>query len=243
MSLNELLTEEAFWSEAWKRHFESYLRAPPRCGYWLASRFPKQESVLEIGGGSCRDSRFLATVWGKAVGSDFDEKTISFLQSKIIGSNHELLREDAFAFSFARDSFDVTFSNGFWVLFQDDEAILRLAREQARVTRKWMVILVHNGLNASLRQSFLQKSKNDALYDIRFFVPTEIERLVQAAGIPYRNLTLEKFGGRADVLYNQKIKGIPNPLMTQARRLVPQIYSLQSWQSTERIACVVELGG
>lgn len=239
--MNEVLTEESFWSDAWPRHLEAYLQAPPRCGYWLANRFSKQNSVLEIGGGSCRDSRFLSTVWKRSVGSDFDEETIAYLQAKFPDSKHKMLREDAFSFSFAPQSFDLTFSNGFWVLFRDDEAILRLACEQARVTGRWMIIIVHNGLNPLLRANFALKSQDDPLYDIRFFTPDEVEHLVRASGIPIRSLSIEKFGGRSDALYHSSIKGIPNPFWRRAPEFVPRLYALQSWRHSERIACVVEL--
>jgi len=51
--------EQTFWSDAWVRHIESYLAAPPRCGIWLMTNYGKNHSILECAGGSCRDSRYL----------------------------------------------------------------------------------------------------------------------------------------------------------------------------------------
>lgn len=239
--MNDVLNEENFWSEAWQRHIETYLSSPPRSGYWLEKRFRKQESVLEIAGGSCRDSRYLASAWGRSIGTDFDGKTIAYLRDRFPDSAHIAMREDGFDFSFEPDSFETSFSNGFWVLFRNDEDILKLAREQARVTRKWMVVIVHNDLNSNLKANFARKAGQDPLYDIRYFSPHEVERLVRAAGIPFRSISLEKFGGPVDALYRPRLKGLPNPIQKNAQSIVPHLYRFQSWEQTERVACVVDL--
>ncbi len=138
-------------------------------------------------------------------------------------------------------SVDLSFSNGFWVLFNDDARILDLAREQARVTRRWMVVLVHNGLNSRLRTKFANSAKTDDLYNIRFFSPDEVERIVRASGIAFRSISLEKFGGACDLLYRSRLKGIPNIASGLAPNIVPRLYNRQQWSGTERVACVVEL--
>jgi len=239
--MSNLLAEEQFWSDAWKRHVENYLVAAPRTGYWLETRFPQQRSVLEIAGGSCRDSRYLASVWDRSVGTDFDEKTILYLKNRFPDARHEVRREDGFALSFDDKAFELSFSNGFWVLFPDDEAILNLIREQARVTRKWMVVLVHNDLNEGLKTTFARHTQTDPLYDIRFFTPENVETLIRAAGIPFRSISLEKFGGRVDALYRRPTTLVPNLLYSSAGRIAPRLYRYQSWKHTERVACVVEL--
>ena len=59
--MHEGLVDQGFWEDAWVRHLEQYLSTPPRAGLWLAARFPLAAwRVLELAGGSCRDSRYLA---------------------------------------------------------------------------------------------------------------------------------------------------------------------------------------
>lgn len=235
------LTKEGFWAEAWQRHIDTYLGAAPRTGYWIDAHFDRNLSVLELAGGSCRDSRYLATRRKGVIGTDFDEKTIAYLSAKFPQSPLDLRREDAFALHLADKSIDLSFSNGFWVLFSDDDLIIKLAREQARVTRKWMVVIVHNGANARLRRKFARLASKDPLYDIRFFLPREIEGLIKSSGISFRKITFKKFGGPADILYRERFGSVKNPFSGIAPRIVNRMYGIQSEAYAERIACIVEL--
>lgn len=236
------LSQAEYWKQAWVRHLEAYLAAPPRCGYWLASQFPcSRLRILEIAGGSCRDSRHLATLGGDVVGSDFEQETLDHLARRFPDSRLKLQREDAFALSLPSKSVDLSFHNGFWICFRDDERLCALIREQARVTRRHMVALVHNRENQALVRSFGERARNDALYDVRFFQRDELAPLLHQAGIRYRALRLFKFGGRIDVLYSRRLRGLPNPFVRLAPLVVPRLYEGLSWREAERIACVVEL--
>lgn len=231
---------EQFWADAWTRHIESYLRAPARVGYWIRTRFGLGLSVLELAGGSCRDSRYLAEHGVHAIGSDFDQKTLNYLGKRFPGSPLALRREDAFAINMPDHAVDLVFSNGFWVLFDDDEQLRQLAREQARVARKWMIVIAHNSRNAAETQHFADLARSDPLYDIRFFTAEEIIEIVRSAGIPYKNIKVEKFGGMPDVMFRKTLKKFPNPLLSIAPMLVPHLYRFQGWERAERIACIVE---
>ena len=236
------LQDRKFWEGSWVQHLETYLKAPPRCGIWIRNRFGLSVApVLEIAGGSCRDSRFLALNGITATGSDFDEKTLDYLREKFADCPLELRQADALAMPFGDKSFGLTFSNGFWVCFADDETLRSLATEQARVTQRWMLILVHNARNRRLVEDFRFKSAEDPLFDIRFFDPDEILALVESFGLGHKSLKVAKFGGIADKLYIKKIRSLPNPLASFAPCLAPRLYSLQRWESTERVACIVEL--
>lgn len=239
--MNDEFEKPSYWSEAWLRHIERYLASPPRAGYWIASRFREEFSFLEIAGGSCRDSRYLAEIGRDSIGTDFDGETLAYVRQRLPGSSLRLQTEDAFGFSFREKSFDVTFSNGFLVLFRDDRKIHNLLNEQARVTRKFMVLLVHNAENKKLRAQFADKAKTDSLYDIRFFHREEIEQLVREAGIKYRKIQSYKFGGPSDRMLRSRLRGLPNPFFSCRTWLVPRLYRFQSWESTERVACVVSL--
>lgn len=231
---------ENWWSDAWVRHLENYLAAPPRAGVWLAARFNlANKRILEIAGGSCRDARYLANKGLDAVGSDFDQKTLDYLAKRFPDSPLRLMREDAAQMSFQDNAFDMTFHNGFWVLFKDNEKLLEFFKEQVRVSRETLVIFVHNQHNAELVSEFAERAKQDPLYDIRFFQRDELRDICAMARIPFKRIGIEKFGGPVDQLYNllRRLPWLPAALF----RLVPWLYRLQPWSTVERIAVVIEL--
>lgn len=235
--MNEQLQKTSFWEEAWIRHIEQYLQTSPRTGLWLKSRFPVMGwRVLEIAGGSCRDSRYLAEQGVDAIGSDFDQRTLDYLNQRFPESPLKLAREDASALSFPDKNLDLSIHNGFWVLFSDDAKIAALLREQARVTRHVLVALVHNAENPRIVSAFAHKAKIDPLYDIRFFHRAEIPALVKAAALGSHRVRLEKFGGPID-----RLLSLPAGLGSVAKLIVPRLYRFLPWRYVERIALVIEL--
>jgi hypothetical protein len=232
---------QQFWETAWEKHLEQYLSAPPRTGYWLKQRLSlHHRNVLELAGGSCRDSRFLATDGINCTGSDFERKTLDYLASRFKNSPLKLKQADGFSLPFGKDEFYATFHNGFWVLFSDMD-IKKLAIEQARITKRYMIILVHNKLNRDLVKTFDQNSKTDELYRIRFFEPDEVVNLVRGAGIPIKSIKIEKFGGTIDALYSPQLTGGSKLIQTFSSWVVPHLYRFQPWSKVERIACIIEL--
>ena len=235
--MHEGLQQQGFWEEAWVRHIEQYLAAPPRAGLWLQERFSLTDwKVLEIAGGSCRDSRYLADQGVDATGSDFDQRTLDYLRQRFPHSPLVLSREDAAAMTLPDRSVDLSMHNGFWVLFPDNDQVVALLREQVRVTRRVVVALVHNADNPRVVAAFARKAKVDPLYDIRFFHREELATLVQAAGLSPRSVRIEKFGGPVD-----RLLSLPGSPGRWARSLVPRLYSLLPWALVERIALVIEL--
>jgi len=235
---------EKFWEESWMKHIEAYLNATPRAGIFLANYFENISSVLEIAGGSCRDSRYLANNGYKATGSDFDEKTLEYLQEKKFPNDKlNYSKEDAFDLTFEENYFDLIFHNGFFVLFNNDSDIIKMLKEQERVSKKYIVIFVHNKENQKLVEIFKNKSEEDDLYKIRFFEKDEIVNIIRKSGIKVKSIKIKKFGGVFDRLYNSKsIKRVfPNILYPFSKFLVPRLYQLQSWKNSERICCIVEL--
>jgi len=231
--------DQNFWAKLWSYHLESYLAAPPRCGYWMASFLQNcyHYTILEIAAGSCRDSRYLSSLGYRVVALDFDGKTLCYLVQHFRGSPLFYCVGDAFALPFSEKSFDVSFSNGFWVCFDDDGLLHSLLREQARVTRKYLITFVHNKENSSLVNLFRDKSLHDPLYDIRFFTRNELAKIVRESGITFRSISFYKFGGLADIFYSARF----TKFVRYISLLVPKLYAFQSWQQTERIVCVVEL--
>jgi hypothetical protein len=233
---------EGNWAGYWQRHLPRYLAAPPRCGRWLRWRFDlRGSSILEIAGGSCRDSRYLHASGFDALGSDGDAETVAQAAAALAGDGFEVRAEDASHLSFAVRSFDVTFHNGFWILFADDRQIQKMLVEQMRVTRRHAVAIVHNALNRRLVARFATLATTDPLFAIRFFEPDQIRELVQPCLRAGQRLSIEKFGGVADHGYGiqRRVPGVGAP----AAALPPGLYRFQPWALTERIAVVIDMGG
>jgi len=230
-----------FWQESWKQHIEEYLTTTPRAGIFIQNYFRDIKSVLEIAGGSCRDSRYLACHGYEATGSDFDEKTLNYLQRRFSNDKLKYSKQDAFHLSFKENSFDLIFHNGFFIYF-DNEKIFQMLKEQERISKKYIVIFVHNIENRELVDNFVKKSKEDDLYNIRFFNEYEIEKIVQDSGVKYKNIQILKFGGFVDAFYRKKLKKIiPNIMYPLSKFFIPKLYQLQIWENTERICCIIEL--
>ena len=231
-----------FWSKSWKQHLEKYLNTTPRAGIFIKNYFRDIKSILEIAGGSCRDSRYLAYNGYEVTGSDFDENTLNYLQKeRFLNDKLKYSKEDAFSLSFKENSFDLIFHNGFFVLFNDED-ISQMLKEQERVSRKYIVIFVHNIENIKLANDFAKKSKEDDLYDIRFFSKDEIKNIVKDSGIKYKDIKILKFGGFVDAFYRKKLKKtIPNIIYPFSSFLIPKLYQLQRWEKTERICCIIRL--
>ncbi|HQU32325.1 MAG: class I SAM-dependent methyltransferase [Planctomycetia bacterium] len=239
----ELLINSDFWTDSWKSHLENYLSAPPRAGIFINTFLGTHfNSVLEIAAGSSRDSRYLSRCGFDATASDFCENTIGYLKN--VRFPNDILKysvEDARRLSFADNSFDLTFHNGFLICFKENETIFETLKEQERISKKYILFFVHNSSNKKLTKKFLTLSKKDKLYDVRFFSIDEVRTIVIDSGINIRSLTIKKFGGICDILYADKIKIFNNPFRRLSPRFVPHLYQFQKWNNTERIACIIEL--
>lgn len=234
---------EQFWEDSWIKHIETYLEATPRAGIFIENYFKDINKLLEIAGGSCRDSRYLANKGCEATGSDFDEKTLTYLEKERFPNDKlRYSKEDAFKLSFLENSFDLVFHNGFFVLFDDNNSLKTMLLEQARVSKRYIVFFVHNAQNNTLKHLFKEKSLEDDLYKIRFFDKNVVLTIVEESGIKYKNIKLLKFGGFVDVFYKKRLKRVvPNILYPFRNFIIPKLYQFQKWENTERICCVVEL--
>ena len=239
--MNPSFVDESYWSKAWVRHIENYLISPSRCGYWIRFKFSKVKSILEIAGGSCRDSLYLSSFYNNVIGSDFDEKTLSYLQQRFPESKSNFSRQDAFNFDYKDNTFELSFSNGFWVLFNDNSKLVNLFIEQTRVSKKYVVNLVHNADNKRLVKVFQDKSKQDSLYNIRFFRKNELLDIVNNSGVKYKSLRLKKFGGPFDIFLSNKCLNKIGFVSDMLKFLIPALYCIQPWSKVERIALIVEL--
>jgi hypothetical protein len=232
-----------FWNESWIKHIEIYLNSTPRAGIFIKEYFCNISSILEIAGGSCRDSRYLANSGFDVTGSDFDEKTLKYLQEERFPHDElKYSKEDAFSLTFRTSSFELIFHNGFFILFDDNNQLNEMLKEQARVSKRYIIFFVHNSENKGLIKRFKIKSEEDELYKIRFFDKNEIVSIVKESHIDYKSIRVMKFGGFFDTFYKKKFKKIvPNILYPFRKKIIPKLYQFQRWKNTERVCCIIEL--
>jgi len=97
----------------------------------------KPGKVIEVGCGSGTMSAFLSARVANIVSVDNDPEVIASARENCgkLKGNVEFREEDAFNLSFADDTFDVAFSQGFLEHFSDTD-IRKLVREQLRVAKE-----------------------------------------------------------------------------------------------------------
>lgn len=231
------------WHQCWQVHLRQYLAAPPRTGIFIHTYFPFIKSSLEVACGSSRDSIYLAKKGVNATASDYEKRIVDFLRESFSQNHLTYVEADAFCLPFRNNTFDLVFHNGLFIYFNNNIQIYSMLREQCRVTKKYVLFFVHNRLNLSLVKRFAELSAHDPMYDIRFFEPDEIVKIVESASIDYPySVRVFKFGGQVDILFNKRLKGaIPNILYPWREIIIPKIYQIQNWKTTERIGCLIEM--
>jgi len=225
------LTDPKWWSTAWQTHHQRYVSRPSYQAYYLDCILPKGvKQLLELGAGSFRDTAQLNR-WGyECTGTDFSPEAVALAQRTYPQWADRFYTADATALPFESKSFDISFHSGLFACFEDDATINAILREQARVSRLAIVCTVHNALNTPLQERFRRQAKSDPLYQIRFFAPEEITRLMR----PFcARLSLYPFGA---LWCNRLIKYGRNRLLT--RWYYRLTYKRWRWESCERIMAV-----
>jgi hypothetical protein len=232
--------EKESWWRIWQFHLEEYLKSPARAGFFICEYFRSIHNSLEIACGSSKDSIYLSKRDVFVVATDYEVRLIEYLKNRFSHSNLFYLAADAFKLPFRDDAFELVFHNGFFVLFNDNNDIYTLLKEQERVSRKYILFFVHNKLNLKLVNNFSKLAANDPLYNIRFFEPKEVIRIVKNSGIALRSVRILKFGGLFDFIF-PICKMMPNLLYSFIIKIIPRLYQIQPWVKTERIACIIEV--
>lgn len=233
-------TESLQWSEIWKDKIKAYRSRPPRTAYFIKHLlWGSIKTSLELGCGSARDSIKLAQYGLQSMATDADEKLIGYLQSASKDHGVRFQTENAMKTTFSDSEFDLVFHNGLVVYFTNG-AIEGMVREHLRISKKYVLVMAHNALNKKLQTIFRKKAETDPVFDCRFFEPLELKKLITESVGADHAVTVHKFGGPIDILYNKKIKGIPNPFHKYAPKLSPLFYSAFPWTSVERVAVLIE---
>ena len=230
------------WATHWQNRLSEYEYpvSIPRAGYYIASHFKDINSSLEVGCGSARDSIYLASRGLKVSACDYEPWLIDALKEKHKDISIDFYEADAFDLQFSDNSFDLVFHSGFFIYFEDED-IVKLIKEQVRIASKYILIMVHTKQNKKQQKTFFENAKTNILYNIRFFDIECLEKVIKMSGIQYKSIKYSKFGGKADMFWSKKLKGIPNFMYPFRKLVIPWLYRFQNWKITERIACIIEL--
>ncbi len=161
------------WDSKWVEIFDRYQNDRRHAYYINALLEQGERSVLELAAGSFRDMASLRAMGVDCSGMDFSMESVKRARQAFPQFAAQITQMSAFKMPLPDRAVDVTYHNGFWVLFSDDQ-IQALAHEQARVTGRRMIATVHNGHNPRFVAYFDTMKRNDPLYDIRFFSVAQI---------------------------------------------------------------------
>jgi len=171
------LTSNTDWDSKWPDIFKHYQNDLRHAHYIQALKNKNEKCLLEIAAGSFRDMAALNR-WGVVCeGMDFSAESVVLAKKQFPDISKKIHQMDGFAFQFQDKEFDLTYHNGFWVLFNDTDIDL-LAKEQARISKYRMIATVHNAHNVQFKNYFKMKAENDPLFRIRFFYEKEIRNIM-----------------------------------------------------------------
>jgi ubiquinone/menaquinone biosynthesis C-methylase UbiE len=173
------ITKESEWDKKWPTIFQHYQQDIRHAYYLNAFLDENDKKILEIAAGSFRDMAVLNNLGVECWGTDYSKNSVDLARKHFPLLKNMIFQSDAYNMRNINDNaFDATFHNGFWVLFDDNNEISALAKEQARITKRKMVVTVHNGHNKKFIHYFKKLSREDPLYRIRFFTIDEIRSLM-----------------------------------------------------------------
>lgn len=165
------------WDEVWQKSFTHYQNDIRHAHYIRSQIKPNEKKLLEIAAGSFRDMATLRKLGIDCEGMDSSIESIDLAKARHNEYSDKIHKMDAFNLKIPNKSFDLSFHNGFWGYFSDDQ-IKSLAQEQARITKGRIIATVHNAHNKDFVSYFNKLKKNDPLYDIRFFLIDEMHELL-----------------------------------------------------------------
>jgi len=228
------ITEKQEWNKKWVDIFDHY-QQDLRHAHYINSVLTEADSkILEIAAGSFRDMAQLNKLGIDCSGTDYSEVSVELAKKQFPHLVSKIFQSDAFNFEHIKDNeFDVTFHNGFWTLFDENEYVLRLLKEQARITRNKIIVTVHNKHNDSFIEYFDKLSQDDNLYKIRFFEMNEIKELMLTI---CKSVDIIPVGKGKKYFEDELInKGLTD------RKILKDFFDktkLQNLQNSERLLCI-----
>ncbi|MXN31915.1 class I SAM-dependent methyltransferase [Delftia sp. CH05] len=220
------------WDSKWSTIFDHYQKDLRHAHYMRALMHSDERKILEMAAGSFRDMAALRRAGLDCHGMDFSGESIERAKANFPEFKEKIHQMSAFEMPFDNQFFDVSYHNGFWVLFSD-ENIRKLAQEQARITGKRMFATVHNAHNRQFVDYFDRLKKDDPLYDVRFFHVEDLTALMSEVCDDVQVIPVGK-GKRRHEDWLIKM-GITHPLLL---RSYLKISGMQYLNSSERLLCV-----
>lgn len=173
------ISSQTQWDAKWPQLFEHYQQDTRHAHYVNAYLTPVHSRVLEMGAGSFRDMALLNRLDVDCWGTDFSQAAVALARQQFPVLSEKIFQGNAFELNGIADAaFDLTFHNGLWVLFNRDDELLKLATEQARISRHTIMATVHNAHNPAFVEYFAKLAVDDPLYRIRFFAVDEMRELM-----------------------------------------------------------------
>lgn len=173
----EELKDLQYWENEWKKIFFKY-QGDKRFAHYINAVLEDNERILlEIGAGSFRDMALLNQLGFQCYGCDFSLESVNNAKKYYPELEKMIIHANAFDLPFKDKFFDVSYHNGFWGCFSNDDIYL-LMREQIRVTKNRLIIGVHNAHNKEFVNYFNEKQREDPLYSLRFFSVYEINDIL-----------------------------------------------------------------
>jgi len=223
------------WDEKWPGIFDHYQYDIRNAHYINAILNPNEKKLLEIAAGSFRDAGAL-NKWGlECYGADFSTKSVELAKKQFPDWAEKISQQNAFEFSFEDKAFDLSYSNGFWGYFYDDD-ILKLVKEQARITRYRIIATVHNAHNKQFVDYFDRLKQNDPLYKLRFFEMAEITELMKSVAKNVKIIPV----GKGKKYYEDDLINIGLGEAEYIRKSF-DYHKLNLLETSERLMCIGEL--
>ena len=223
---------ENYWDKQWLDKFDHY-QNDKRFAYYVRAILNKDENkLLEIAAGSFRDVATLNN-WGyDCCGIDFSAKSIKMAKEFYSNIEDKICFQDAFSMSSLDKCFDLSYHNGLWGYFENDD-IENLLKEQIRVTKKRVVATVHNAHNAQFVDYFKRLTLEDPLYNIRFFQIDEMKSLMS----PYCKSVEVIPVGKGKKFYEDDLINIG---LGDAKNIKKSFdfHGLNLLESSERLLCI-----
>ncbi|HQI41286.1 MAG: SAM-dependent methyltransferase [Ignavibacteriales bacterium UTCHB2] len=226
------LKELKYWNNEWTKIFNHY-QQDTRFSYYINACLGDNENkILEIGAGSFRDMAQLNKLGLKCYGCDFSPNSVKYAKSLYQEYSDLIYEANAYNLPFEDNFFDISYHNGFWGCFENQE-ILKLAKEQIRVTKNKIIVGVHNAHNDQFVQYFNKLKIDDPLYSLRFFTIDEITEIFNEFTSDIKIIPV----GKQKKYYEDKMINEGRSSRKELKRYF-DVSGLKYLENSERLLCI-----
>lgn len=175
------------WDDYWKKQDDlddAYSNEDRLIDGLLAQMDPKGKKILEVGGGSGRDSIRLAQMGAEVTVIDYVESSLEVVARNAAraGVTLTLVHGDALAMPFPEGTFDVVFHQGLMEHFRDEQPLLR---ENFRVLKRGGLVMIdvpqRFHIYTVFKQTLIAMNKWFAGWETQYSID-ELKAIVRKAG-------------------------------------------------------------